>query len=357
MIMENEDTILKEMIALLRQMIQIPSYSREEKEVADLLENYLICKGYHVNRHLSNVWVRCKHFSLARPTLLLNSHLDTVKPAGSWHRDPFDPGDDDKAVFGLGSNDAGAPLVSLLAVFLSCNEKIEMPYNLIFAASAEEEVSGKNGIESILDKLGKVDLAIVGEPTGMNMAVAEKGLLVLDCTARGKSGHAARDEGENAIYKALEDIQILKGLKFSKVSDKLGKVKLSVTQINAGTQHNVTPGSCDFVVDIRSNELYSNQELFSMIKGQLQSTVKARSIRLGSSGIPENHPIMLAARKLKIPFFGSPTLSDQALMPFHSVKIGPGESARSHSADEFIYIEEIRQGIKIYKELLKLIRL
>ena len=302
---------------------------------------------------MNNIWVNGKDWDPAKPVILLNSHHDTVKYTESWTIDPFLPIEKEGKLYGLGSNDAGGSLVALLAVFLALNEIKNKPYNLVFAASAEEEISGKNGIECIVNDLGDVDLAIVGEPTQMQMAMAEKGLLVLDCVAIGKSGHAAREEGVNAIYIAMDDIKWIKNYAFPKKSDFLGNVKMTVSQINAGYQHNVMPDRCSFVVDIRSNGLYTNEEIFKIIKKQLKSEVSARSFDLRSSQISIEHPVVQKGIKLGLGYFGSPTMSDQAKMPFPSIKIGPGDSSRSHTADEFIYIDEIYEGIDTYLELLK----
>jgi acetylornithine deacetylase len=286
-----------------------------------------------------------------KPTILLNSHIDTVKPDAGWTKDPFTPTEENGRLYGLGSNDAGAPLVSLLQAFTLLTKK-EQPNNFIFLASCEEEVSGKNGIESVLPKLPKIDLAIVGEPTGMQPAIAERGLLVVDGIVHGKSGHAARNEGENAIYKALPVIEWFKNLQFPSVSDLLGAVKTTVTMIQSGTQHNVIPDTCRFTVDIRSNELYSNEQIFGYIAKNANCEVTARSCRLNSSRIAPTHPLVQRATTLGLQPFGSPTLSDQALMPFPSLKIGPGNSARSHTADEFIELSEMDEAINIYIQLL-----
>lgn len=338
-------------IDLLKELIAIPSFSREETAAADNLQNYIESLGYVANRKDNNIWLMSAGFDLSKPTILLNSHIDTVKPGSTWTLDPFTPSEKDGKLYGIGSNDAGASLVSLLHVFFILTEKSQA-YNLIFAATAEEEVSGANGMESLLKELPKIDVAIVGEPTGMQMAIAEKGLMVLDCTALGKAGHAARNEGENAIYKALDDIAWFKNHRFAKVSDELGEVKMSVTLVNAGTQHNVVPDRCTFVVDVRSNECYSNPEIIAEIKANVSCEVKARSTRLNSSAIDKNHPLVQKGIELGLSTYGSPTLSDQALMPFPSLKIGPGDSARSHTADEFIYLHEIEEAIKLYVEML-----
>ena len=340
-----------EALELLRRMISIPSFSREEKACADLIEHYIEEEGYIPSRIGNNVWILGSNYDSSKPTLLLNSHIDTVKPVEGWTFDPFIPTEKDGKIYGLGSNDAGASVVSLLQVFFLLSKE-KQPYNLIFAASAEEEISGSNGMESLLKELPKIDFAIVGEPTNMQLAVAEKGLMVLDCIARGKAGHAARNEGENAIYKALADIEWFKNYRFPKVSEFLGEVKMSVTQINAGTQHNVIPDKCSFVVDIRSNELYNNADILAVINSNVSCELTARSTRLSSSATPQNHPVVTKAKGMGMDIFGSPTLSDQALMPFASVKIGPGQSSRSHTANEYILTDEIHEGIKKYVELL-----
>lgn len=342
---------LSEATELLKKLIRIPSISREEGLCADLIENYIAENGYTVSRLKNNVWTIASGFDGNRPTLLLNSHIDTVKPVDGWTFDPFIPTEKDGKIYGLGSNDAGASVVALLHTFFLLSQE-NQPYNLIFSATAEEELSGKDGIELLLKELPKIDFAIVGEPTNMQLAVAEKGLMVLDCKAHGKAGHAARNEGENAIYKALADIEWFRNYRFPNVSEFLGEVKMSVTQINAGTQHNVVPDRCTFVVDIRSNELYSNEEILEEIKKHISCDAVPRSTRLSSSATPLNHPIIVKAKETGREIFGSPTLSDQALMPFPSVKIGPGKSSRSHTADEFVEIKEIEQAISVYYELL-----
>lgn len=337
---------------MLRQLISIPSTSREEKDVADCLEQVMLVRGFQVCRKSNNLWAMAPAPEVDKPTLLINAHMDTVKPVAGWQTDPFTPVDKDGCIYGLGSNDDGASLVSLLAVFgLLCQKS--QPYNLIFAASAEEEVSGKNGMESLLLDLPHIDLALVGEPTGLDIAVAEKGLMVLDCTAVGKSGHAARNEGINAIYKAIEDIQWIKDNELPLKSDLLGPVKMTTTMVNAGTQHNVVPDQCTFVVDVRSNECYTNQQIYEILKQNLSSDIKARSFRLSSSGISMDNPLVKRAISLGSKPFGSPTLSDQALMhDFPTCKLGPGQSSRSHTANEFIKISEIEEAIDFYFDLL-----
>lgn len=340
-----------EAITLLQALIGIPSLSREEDTAADFLQNYIEESGIMTGRSGNNIWCISPMFDVNKPTILLNSHIDTVKPVTGWRRQPFTPKIENGKLYGLGSNDAGASLVSLFQVYRHLSVT-QQSYNLIYLASCEEEVSGKNGIESVLPKLPPITLGIVGEPTEMNPAIAEKGLMVLDLTARGKAGHAARNDGENAIYKLMPDIEWFRSFRFSKESPLLGTVKMSVTQINAGTQHNVIPDICTAVVDIRSNECYSNEELFEEITKHISCEAKARSFRLNSSSIPADHPFVKRAVELgKVPF-GSPTLSDQALMKFPSVKIGPGKSSRSHTADEYILLNEIEEAIGLYIRLL-----
>lgn len=338
-------------IHLLKSLIEIPSYSRDEKSVADHLQTYIESMGYNANRLVNNVWLKASEFDSSKPTILLNSHLDTVHPTAGWTKDPHKATLEDGRMYGLGSNDAGASLVSLLHVFFLLSKRPQN-YNLIFAASSEEEVSGKNGMELLLTELPHLDFAIVGEPTGMQMAIAEKGLMVVDCVAKGKSGHAARNEGINAIYKAIKDIEWIENAQLPKISPSLGPVKMTVTMVHAGTQHNVVPDECSFVIDVRSNECYSNQEVFSILDVNLDSEIKARSYRLTSSGVPIDLPIVQRGLSLGMSTFGSPTLSDQAFMHFPSLKIGPGDSARSHTADEYIELDEIRRAIPTYLSLL-----
>lgn len=339
-------------VSLLKQLISTPSISRQEDNTATLIFQYLSSKGFKPERKGNNVWVRSM-LSESLPTILLDSHHDTVKPVSSWTLDPFLPIEKEGKLYGLGSNDAGASLVSLLATFIHFANKPDRPFNLIFSASAEEEVTGKDGLASVIPELGKIDLAIAGEPTKMQMAVAEKGLLVLDCKAVGKTGHAARNEGINAIYLALEDINWFRTFEFPEKSELSGPVKLSVTLINAGTQHNVVPHECSYVVDVRTNEFYSNQQALDIIRKHVKnSEVTPRSTHLNSSRIALDHPIVKRGLELGLTYFGSPTSSNQTVMPYTSIKIGPGDSARSHSADEFVYLEEIEKGIETYIRLL-----
>lgn len=341
----------QEATMLLKNMISIASFSGEEKIVADFLERYMELEGYAVSRKENNLWLTSPGFDVSRPTLLLCSHIDTVKPVAGWTHDPLTPLLDNGKLYGLGSNDAGASVVTLLQVFFILSQK-QQSYNLIFSAVSEEEISGENGVSSMIKELPPIDFAIVGEPTGMHLAVAEKGLMVLDCVSYGKAGHAARDEGENAIYKALEDIAWFKDFVFPKQTEFLGPVKMSVTQVSAGTQHNVVPDQCTFVVDVRSNELYTNEELLAFIMQKVNCTVSPRSTRLSSTATPLNHPIVLQGKTIGRTLYGSPTLSDQALLPFPTVKIGPGDSARSHTANEYILIKEIEEAIDVYVQLL-----
>jgi acetylornithine deacetylase len=346
--------IKTEAINLLKKLIATPSFSGAEGATAELLATFFHQKNIPTERAGNNVWARAKHWRTDRPTLLLCSHHDTVQPVGGWLRDPFQPTAEDGKLYGLGSNDAGASLVALAAVFVHFYEEKKLPWNLIFLAAAEEEISGNKGVAMALPALGQVDVGIVGEPTGMQMAVAEKGLLVVDAETHGKAGHAARNEGENAIYTALQDIDFLKKYQFDKNSDLLGPVKITVTQIEAGTQHNVVPDRCRFVIDIRTNERYTNEEVFAILQKNLRSELRARSFRLNSSSISTDHPLVRRGEALGLRSYGSPTLSDSALMPFPTLKIGPGDSARSHTADEFVYLREIEEGIESYLKLIEI---
>jgi acetylornithine deacetylase len=345
----------EEAISLLRYMIETPSLSREEEHTANLINGFLIAEGVKTQRIKNNVYAYNKHYDEAKPTILLNSHHDTVKPNAGYTNDPFEPIVKDGILYGLGSNDAGGCLVSLIATFLYFYEQENLKYNFVIAATAEEEISGRNGIELTLPMLGKIDFAIVGEPTEMNAAIAEKGLMVLDCVVKGKSGHAAREEGENALYKALKDIQWFKDYEFERVSETLGEMKMSVTVIESGTQHNVVPDTCKFVVDVRVTDAYENLEVVELIRQHVDCEVTPRSTRLTSSGIDMNHPFVQAAIQNGATTYGSPTMSDQALFSGVSVKMGPGKSERSHTADEFIYLSEIEEGIEKYIQNLKAI--
>lgn len=345
------NTIYNKAVVLLADLIRIPSWSKEENQRADFLFDYLIGEKLHPIRVGNNI-ILSNGSGIRKKRILLNSHIDTVKASPSWTLDPYDPIPLNGKLYGLGSNDAGASVVSLLMAYLHMSQ-FDNPFDLIFAASAEEEISGQNGIIKVIEEIGEVDLAIVGEPTGMQMATAEKGLMVIDGLATGVSGHAAREEGLNAIYIALQDIETIKEFDFDKVSDLLGKTKATVTIINAGTQHNVVPDQCKFVIDIRANELYTLHEIYTLLQSTVKSTLTPRSFRLKPSYIDHRHPIVIKGKSMGMTCFGSPTLSDQALMPYMSVKIGPGQSSRSHTADEYIELDEIKQGIKTYIELLK----
>ncbi|MDR1414890.1 MAG: M20/M25/M40 family metallo-hydrolase [Odoribacteraceae bacterium] len=340
-----------EAIQLLERIIAIPSFSKEEGGVADLIQSLLADSGHAPHRSGNNVWVDAPGYIPTRPTILLDAHVDTVHPTGAWESDPFTPLRRDGKIFGLGSNDDGGSLVSMLAVFLRLAAR-PRPYNLTFSASAEEENTGAGGIQSILPSLGRIDLALIGEPTGMHPAIAEKGLMVLDCTARGVAGHAAREEGVNAIYAAMSDIDWFRAHRFPRVSPLLGAVKTTVTGITAGTLHNVVPAECRFVVDVRVNELYTNQEILETIRAGVACEVAPRSVTLNSSSISPEHPVVRRCLSLGREPYASPTTSNQAVIPFTSLKIGPGDSARSHAANEYIATREIEEGIDLYEKIL-----
>ena len=342
-------------IELLKQLIKIPSFSKEEDKTADLIEKFLKDNGIDAHRRINNIWAFNKYYDKAKPTILLNSHHDTVKPNPGYTRDPFNAQIEGGKLYGLGSNDAGGCLVSLIAVFLYLYEQEDLKYNLCLAATAEEEISGVNGLELIIPELGKLDFGIVGEPTQMQLAIAERGLMVLDCVAQGRAGHAAREEGDNAIYNALNDIEWFRSYRFHKESEEFGPVKMSVTIINAGSQHNVVPASCTFTVDVRVTDAYRNEEVLEIIRQHVSCEVTPRSIRLKPSKIDKNHPIVQVGIALGRTTYGSPTTSDQSLLDIPSLKVGPGDSARSHTADEFVYVDEIKVGIELYIKTLKYI--
>ncbi|MEQ8475676.1 M20 family metallo-hydrolase [Fulvivirga sp.] len=339
-------------IELLKKLISTPSLSKEEDNTAALIADWFKNENIEWKRDQNNIWATNKHFDASKPTILLNSHHDTVKPNKGYTKDPFNPVIEDGKLYGLGSNDAGASLVSLMATFSHFYSQQNLKYNLVIAATAEEENSGPNGLAHLKTQLPSIDFAIVGEPTGMNMAIAEKGLLVIDGVAKGTAGHAAHPNDDNAIYNALKDIQWIEQYQFPKVSDLLGPVKMTVTQINAGQQHNVVPDNCHFVVDVRVNECYSNEEVFDTINKNTKSEMAARSFRLNSSSIPLDHPFVQGGIKLGRTTYGSPTLSDQAILTCPSVKVGPGDSTRSHQADEYIYLNEVEEGIGLYIKML-----
>ena len=353
--MSNTVNILQDdAIGLLKELIATPSFSKEEDETAGILCRFIGTKGIEHSRVGNNVFALNKYYDANKPSILLNSHHDTVKPNKGYSFDPFSPFEKEGKLFGLGSNDAGGCLVSLLATFLNFYERQDIKYNVVFAASAEEEISGVNGIELVLPYLGKIDCGIVGEPTKLEMAVAERGLMVIDCTAEGRSGHAARNEGENALYKAVEDINWIRNYKFEKVSPLLGESRLTTTVIaTENVQHNVVPSQCKFVIDVRVNELYTFDEILDALQKNLKSKFKPRTTRMKSTSIPLDHPLVKAGIKLGKGYYGSPTTSDKALMPFSTLKMGPGDSARSHTADEYIYIDEIKEGIETYIKLLQ----
>jgi len=352
--MNNEITKLhEEAVALLKELIATPSFSKEEEETAAIIGKFFALKGIPASRVGNNIYLLNKYYDTTKPSVLLNSHHDTVKPNKGYTFDPFNAHEKEGKLFGLGSNDAGGCLVSLIAVFLYFYDKENLSHNIVFAASAEEEISGVNGIELVLPYLGKIDFGIVGEPTQMEMAIAERGLMVIDCTANGKSGHAARNEGENALYIAVNDINWIRNYKFEKVSPLLGESRLTVTVIGTeNQQHNVVPSQCKFVIDVRVNELYTFDEILDALQQNLKSQFKPRTTRMKSTSIPMDHPLIKAGIALGRGYYGSPTTSDKALMPFPALKMGPGDSARSHTADEYIFIDEMKGGIELYIQLL-----
>lgn len=347
------DSLIEEAITLLKALIATPSFSKDEDQTAGIISRFFAAKEIATSKVGNNIIATNKFYDAAKPTLLLNSHHDTVSPNAQYTRDPFSPQIEDGKLYGLGSNDAGGCLVSLMASFLFFYNKKDLAYNLVLAATAEEEISGKDGIEYALSSLPRIDCAIVGEPTLLQLAVAERGLLVLDCTAQGRAGHAARTEGENALYIALNDIEWIRTWAFEKVSPLIGPVKMSVTAIEtANKTHNIVPAECSFIVDVRVNELYTFEEILETIQANIKSTVRCRSMRLRSTAIALEHPLVQAGMALGKKPYGSPTTSDKALMSFPALKVGPGDSARSHTADEFIYVNEIQDGIHFYIQLL-----
>jgi acetylornithine deacetylase len=350
--MEHMNQFLSDAVELLKALIETPSVSRNEENAANLLASYLDKWQLPYGREANNLWVGCPDWQNDRPTIMLNAHIDTVKPVSTWTRDPYKASQEGDILYGLGSNDCGGGLVSLLQTYRIMLNK-PRNYNILWVASAEEEVSGSNGFSRVLSRLPNIDVAIVGEPTGMQPAIAEKGLMVIDGYADGVSGHAARNEGVNAIYEALDDLVWLRDYRFRKVSPLLGETKMTVTVVEAGTQHNVIPDSLHFVIDIRTNEYYQNEFVFEFLRKKMKKCrLEARSFRLHSSSITESHPLIKKCKAMGMRPFGSPTLSDQALMPFTSVKLGPGKSSRSHSANEYIRISEIGNAIETYVNLL-----
>lgn len=351
-------TLYEDAVLLLKELIATPSFSKEEEVTAGILCRFLGQREVVHARVGNNVFAKNKYYAESKPTLLLNSHHDTVRPNKGYTLDPFFPLEKEGKLFGLGSNDAGGCLVSLIAAFLYFYERQDLPFNIVLAATAEEEISGTGGIEMTLPHLGRIDFGIVGEPTKLDLAVAERGLLVIDCTAEGKSGHAARNEGENALYKALEDIQWIRNYTFGKESQLLGPTRMTVTVIGTeNQQHNVVPSLCKFIIDIRVNECYRFEEVLEILQQNLKSRFQARSTRMKSSAIALDHPLVKAGLALGKNYYGSPTTSDKALMPFPTLKMGPGDSARSHTADEYIFLEEIKTGIETYIQLINTVRL
>jgi acetylornithine deacetylase len=347
------EKLQKDSLELLKELISIQSFSKEEEKTADLIGQFLQERQIKIHRKLNNIWAYNKFYDASKPTVLLNSHHDTVKPNSGYTRNPLEPTIEEGRLYGLGSNDAGGCLVSLIATFLYFYEQEGLSYNICLAATAEEEISGNNGLECVIPDLGELEFAIVGEPTEMNLAIAERGLLVLDCTVTGKAGHAAREEGDNAIYKALKDIDWFRNYRFAKVSEVFGALKMSVTVINAGSQHNVVPATCTFTVDVRVTDAYTNEEVLKIIRTNVDADVKPRSVRLKPSSIDKEHPLVQSGVALGRTTYGSPTTSDQALLSIPSVKVGPGDSARSHMADEYVHVKEIAEGIALYIEMLK----
>ena len=339
-------------IQLLKQLIAETSFSKTEESAAAVIRTFLTTNNIPFETRLHNTWSKNKFFDKAKPTILLNSHIDTVKPNPNWTLNPFEPIEKEGKIFGLGSNDAGGAMVALTAAFLHFYGKENLAFNLILLASAEEEISGINGIESLSNITDDCHFAIIGEPTEMCAAISERGLMVLDGKVMGKSGHAAREEGINAIYLAQKDIAFFEQYEFVKTNPFLGKIKMSLTQINSGSHHNVVPSLCEYVVDVRMIPEYNFQEIIALIQPQINGTITPRSMRLKPSILPENHYFHEILNHLNIRSFGSSTLSDQALLNIPSVKIGPGKSERSHTADEYIFVNEIEEGIKIYIEIL-----
>jgi acetylornithine deacetylase len=348
------DQLFDKAVVLLKDLISTPSFSKEENDTAEIIMRFLAENGVEHKRVGNNIYAKNAHYDPAKPSVLLNSHHDTVRPNKGYTMDPFTPIEKDGKLFGLGSNDAGGCLVSLMSTFLYYYNRNDIDHNVVFAASAEEEISGVNGIELVLPYLGNIDFGIVGEPTKLEMAVAERGLMVIDCTAPGRSGHAARKEGENALYKAVDDINWIRNYQFEKVSDLLGESRMTVTIIETeNKQHNVVPSQCKYVIDVRVNELYTFDEILEALRQNLKSQFKPRTTRMKSTSIPLDHPLVQAGIKMGRGYYGSPTTSDKALMPFAALKMGPGDSARSHTPDEFIYLSEIKEGIGTYIKLLE----
>lgn len=349
----NTKELTAKAISLLKELISIQSFSGEEHHTAEAIENWFKAFDIPFERENNNVFAKNKHWDGSKPILLLNSHHDTVKPNKAYTRDPFDPQIEDGKLYGLGSNDAGGALVSLLATFTNFHTKENLTHNILMVASAEEENAGPKSLRGLLPSLPKIDVAIVGEPTLMQLAIAEKGLIVFDAVVKGTPSHAAHPNDDNSIYKTIEVLDWFKNYKFEKVSESLGKVKLTVTQINAGSQHNVVPAHTDLVIDVRVNDCYSNKKIAEMLKAEAPCEMQERSLRLNSSSINKNHSLVQSGIVLGCETYGSPTLSDQAALTCQSMKLGPGDSTRSHSADEYIHVHEIEEGIDLYIQLLK----
>lgn len=350
--MKTIDQLTNEAIDLLKNLIETPSFSSEENNTAILLENWFVSNGINFKRENNNIWAYNLHFDKSKPNLLINSHHDTVKPNEGYTLNPFAAIEKDGKLFGLGSNDAGGCLVSLIATFTYFYAFENLPYNLIIAGTAEEESSGPNGLNSILKHLPEIEVAIVGEPTEMHLSIAEKGLLVLDIVVSGTASHAAHQNLDNPIYNTLPVINWFKNYEFEKISEVLGPVKMTVTQINAGKQHNVVPSECSLVVDIRVNDCYSNSEILEVVKQNINAKVTPRSMHLNASSIDKKHALVQAGISLGRNTYGSPTLSDQSVLSCQSMKLGPGNSLRSHTANEFIFIDEVKEGIDLYIKII-----
>ena len=350
---QDQDILTSKAIDLLKKLIATPSLSSEEDKTAEAIEDWFKEFEIPFEREKNNVYAFNKYFDDTKPTLLLNSHHDTVKPNSAYTKDPFDPQITDGKLYGLGSNDAGGALVSLIATFTYFYGAKDLGHNIVLVASAEEETSGPNGLNSMLKILPKIDVAIVGEPTLMDLAIAEKGLVIFDAEVEGTPSHAAHPNNNNSIYNTIDVLEWFRAFKFEKHSEVLGDVKLTVTQINGGSQHNVVPAKVDLVIDVRVNDCYSNQEITDILEKEAPCKLQARSLRLNSSAINKNHSLVQAGISLGRSTYGSPTLSDQATLSCQSLKLGPGDSTRSHSADEFIYVREIEEGIDLYIKLLE----
>lgn len=349
----DKDTLAQEALALLKQLISIPSFSEEEDETAAAIDQWLQKFGVETKRQYNNIYAFNKYYDESKPNLLLNSHHDTVKPNSAYTKDPFNPHIEDGKLYGLGSNDAGGALCSLLATFVHFYKRNDLPYNIIMSATAEEEDAGDKSISALLPILPEIEVAIVGEPTLMQLAIAEKGLVVFEGKVEGTPSHAAHPNDNNSIYKTIAVLEWFKNYKFNKVSEVLGPVKMTVTQINAGSQHNVVPGHVDLVIDTRVNDCYTNEEINEILQNEAPCQLTPRSLNLGSSSISIDHPLVQSGIALGRETYGSPTLSDQAELSCQSLKLGPGDSTRSHSANEFIYVREVEEGVDLYIRILE----